>query len=51
MTKSELVDIIKLLSALESFLFSTEKRIPDWLIEDTNNAMDSLKKAILEPEK
>lgn len=51
MTKSDLIDLLKLLSALESYLFSTGKPIPDWLVEDTNNSMQALKKAILETDK
>lgn len=45
--KSLALDIIKLLSALESWGFSESKRIPDYLHENLTNILDELTKEVL----
>ena len=48
MTKAEMLDIIKLLSALESWSFSIPtKTIPAYLHEDLGLAIDMLSKEVL----
>lgn len=47
MTKQELLEIIKLLSALESWSFSLDKSLPDHLLEDIANAQERLAKELL----
>ena len=49
MTKEQILETIKLLSALESWSFAKDRgTIPDYLLEDLNNAVDMLTKEILE---
>ena len=48
MTKEEALKIIKLLSALESWAFSTENMLPDYLTEDLCAAVKVLDKIVLE---
>ena len=49
MTKQEALQILKLLSALESWSFAKDRgTIPDYLLEDLTNAVDMLTKEILE---
>ena len=48
MTKDEALKIIKLLSALESWAFSTENMLPDYLTEDLCAAVKVLDKIVLE---
>ena len=47
MSKEQLLETIKLLSALESWAFSCGKQIPDYLLERLDKAMDELGKEIL----
>ena len=47
MTKPEALDIIKLLSALESWSFSACHRLPDYLHEQLGNALDVLTHEVL----
>jgi len=47
MNKEELLVIIKLLSALESWSFSTGKLLPDYLHEDLQNTVDRLCSEVL----
>ncbi len=47
MTKEQSLELIKLLSALESWSFSTESRIPDYLYEQVSAAMEILTKEVL----
>ena len=47
MTKPDLLEIIKLLSALESWSFSEGKRLPDYLLEHLIDAVEKLSKAVL----
>jgi hypothetical protein len=47
MTKEELLALIRLLSALESWGFSTKERIPDYLHENLCKAVDRLSEEIL----
>jgi hypothetical protein len=47
MTKEQLIDLLRLLSALESWSFSTGKMLPDYLYEDLTNSVDALKAEVL----
>jgi len=47
MTKQQLLDIIKLLSALESWSFAEKNRLPDYLLEDIQKSVDALTVEIL----
>jgi hypothetical protein len=48
MTKEEALQTIKLLSALESWAFSTKTLLPDYLHDDLHGAMEVLEKIVLE---
>ena len=48
MTKEEALKIIKLLSALESWAFSTNNNLPDYLHEDLSRAVAVLEGVVLE---
>jgi hypothetical protein len=48
MTKAEALAIIKLLSALESWAFSTKTMIPDYLHDDLCVAVKKLENIVLE---
>ena len=47
MTKEQSLDLIKLLSALESWAFSTKQTLPDYLFERIEIAIDVLTKEVL----
>lgn len=47
MTKQEAIEIIKLLSALESWSFSQGQRLPDYLYEKIASAMEVLEREVL----
>ncbi len=47
MTKEQMLEIIKLLSALESWSFSAGHRMPDYLFEKIDKAMDELTQEVL----
>jgi hypothetical protein len=48
MTKEEALAAIKLLSALESWAFSQQSRLPDYLVDDIQRSMSVLEKIVLE---
>jgi len=48
MTKEEALNIIKLLSALESWAFSTKTLLPDYLHDDLCVALKKLEAIVLE---
>ena len=48
MTKSQAIDTMMLLSALESWMFSVGKAPPDYLIERIDTAVELLKKEVLD---
>ena len=48
MTREEALKLIKLLSALESWSFSTKTDLPDYLHEDMCLAVERLEKIVLE---
>ena len=48
MTKEEALAAIKLLSALESWAFSQQSRLPDYLVEDIQRSMEVLERVVLE---
>jgi len=48
MSKEDAIKLIKLLSALESWAFSTKTPLPDYLHEDLCVAVEKLEKIVLE---
>jgi hypothetical protein len=48
MTKADALKLIKLLSALESWAFSTKTQFPDYLHEDLCLSVEKLEKIVLE---
>ena len=50
MTKKDHLDLLMLISALESWCFSMSdrKHLPDWLVENLGDAVEKLKAEILE---
>ena len=48
MTKEEALEIIKLLSGIESWAFSQQNRLPDYLHQKIDSAMDALTSKVLE---
>ena len=48
MTKAEALNLIKLLSALESWAFSTKTLLPDYLHDDLCVALKKLEAIVLE---
>lgn len=48
MTKEEALAAIKLLSALESWAFSQQARLPDYLVDDIHRSMTVLERVVLE---
>ena len=47
MTKQQLLDVLMLLSALESWSFSTGKPLPDYLHDQLADAVEALSKEML----
>jgi hypothetical protein len=47
MNKEFALELIKLLSAVESWGFATTQRIPDYLVENLNDAVNKLSKEVL----
>ena len=47
MTKAETLEVIKLLSALESWSFSDKHHLPDYLYEKINVLINALTKEVL----
>ena len=47
MTRIEALEIIKLLSALESWSFSLKERLPDYLLEKIAASIEVLEKEVL----
>jgi hypothetical protein len=47
MTKEQALELLKLLSALESWSFADKHRLPDYLHEKIAGSMEILTKAIL----
>ena len=47
MTKEQILDIIKLLSALEAWSFAEKHRLPDYLLEDLDNVVELLSAEVL----
>lgn len=50
MTKPQALDLLMLLSALESWGFSNGKVLPDYLLERLHDAIFNLSAAVLEDE-
>jgi hypothetical protein len=48
MSKEDAIKLIKLLSALESWAFSTKTQLPDYLHEDLCLSVEKLEKIVLE---
>jgi hypothetical protein len=51
MSKEDAIKLIKLLSALESWAFSTKNMLPEYLHEDLCLAVEKLEKIVLEKTK
>ena len=47
MTKEQVLELLKLLSALESWSFADKHAMPDYLYEKLADAMDVLQKEVL----
>jgi len=47
MTKQQLLDVIKLLSALEGWSFAEKHRLPDYLLENLDKTVELLTKEVL----
>jgi len=47
MTKEQILDIIKLLSALEAWSFAEKHRLPDYLLEDLDKTVEVLTTELL----
>lgn len=47
MSKAESLELIKLLSALESWAFSTQHKFPEYLVERIELALDKLTVGVL----
>ena len=47
MNKEDHLEILKLLAALESWSFSMDKRMPDWLHENLTTIVEQLTKEVL----
>ena len=47
MTKEQILEVIKLLSALESWSFADKHSMPDYLYEKITEAMEVLEKELL----
>ena len=48
MTKEEALEVVKLLSALESWGFTIKENFPDYLRDDLHDVQDVLKRIILD---
>ena len=48
MTKEQILDTIKLLSALEAWSFAEKHRLPDYLLEDLDKTIEVLSAEVLE---
>lgn len=51
MNKQELLSMMRLLSGLESWAFSTKTPLPDYLHEDLSNMVNRIEEEILKDEK
>ena len=49
MSKAELLALMRLLSALESWSFSTKERLPDYLHDDLSTLVGRIEEEILAP--
>ena len=47
MSKPELLDLLQLLSALESWGFSTERPLPDYLADRVCDAVEILRREVM----
>lgn len=47
MTKEQILDTIKLLSALEAWSFANQHRLPDYLLEDLDKTIEALSAEVL----
>jgi hypothetical protein len=48
MTKEEALEVVKLLSALESWGFTVKENFPDYLRDDLHDVQEVLKRIILD---
>jgi hypothetical protein len=47
MTKEQILETIKLLSALEAWSFANQHRLPDYLLEDLDKTVEVLSAEVL----
>ena len=47
MTKEQMLDLLMLLSALESWTFATKERLPDYLHDQLSRVIDIASKEVL----
>jgi hypothetical protein len=47
MTKEQMLDTLKVLSALEAWSFANQHRLPDYLLEDLGKVVEVLSEGIL----
>ena len=47
MNKEQILDVIKLLSALEAWSFAEKHRLPDYLLEDLDKTVNVLSNEVL----
>ena len=47
MTKEQILDTLRLLSALEAWSFANSHRLPDYLLEDLGKAVEVLSAEVL----
>ena len=47
MTKEQILDTLRLLSALEAWSFANNQRLPDYLLEDLGKAVEILSAEVL----
>ena len=48
MTKVQLIELLMLLSAVESWSFADKHHMPDYLYDQISNAVETLKEEVLE---
>lgn len=48
MTKRDKIEILMLLSALETWAYAEGRRLPDWLVENLNNKVEILIEEVLD---
>lgn len=50
MTKEQLLDLLMLLSAIESWGFANQRRLPDYMADRLSDSVDLLRTHLLNPQ-